>query len=48
MGGGAQRPIMWVNEPKKTGFVEQPQPTSLVDLLSISYVITTLSVVQKI
>ncbi len=25
---------MRVNEPQKMGFVEQPQPTSLVDLLS--------------
>jgi hypothetical protein len=31
---------MRVNEPKKMGFVEQPQPTSLLDFLSISYVIT--------
>jgi hypothetical protein len=35
--GGAQRPVMWVNEPKKMGFAERTQPTSLLDLLGISH-----------
>ncbi len=43
--GGAQRPVMRVNEPRQMGFEE---PTSLLDLLSISYVITIFSMVQKI
>ncbi len=38
--GGAQRPVMRVNEPRKMGFVEQPQPTRLLYFFSISYVIT--------
>jgi hypothetical protein len=46
--GGAQRPVLRVNKPKRMGFAERPQPTSLLGLLSIYYVIIMLSMVQKI